>query len=217
MRLSVKKAGSVEILAKLQEAARNTDELMMRMGSYVRAVAVEKIDSGEGLAPWSEATRKKYENTGTGKITASGRVRASVAKKLDQTFRRADDFRADEARRELRAVLGGSSVKPKNKTVASLQRKLERAKQQLAKGGSINIGKRKAEKHKLLGSLGRAFSVKASSSQATITNNVPFSGVLLEGGTVGNGARLPERRYLEVSSEVRRRLANITLDHFLRR
>jgi len=214
VRIKVKKAGSVEILAKLQEAARNTDELMMRMGSYVRAVAVEKIDSGEGLAPWSEATRKKYENTGTGKITASGRVRASVAKKLDQTFRRKGN---DEARQELRAVLSGSSVKPKNKTVAALQRKLERAKQQLAKGGSVNIGKRKAEKHKLLGSLGRAFSVKASSSQATITNLVPFSGVLLTGGTVGNGARLPERRYLEVSSDVRRRLANITLDHFLRR
>jgi len=214
VRIKVKKAGSVEILAKLQEAARNTDELMMRMGSYVRAVAVEKIDSGEGLAPWSEATRKKYENTGTGKITASGRVRASVAKKLDQTFRRKGN---DEARQELRAVLGGSSITPKNKTVAALQRKLERAKQQLAKGGSVNIGKRKAEKHKLLGSLGRAFSVKASSSQATITNLVPFSGVLLTGGTVGNGARLPERRYLEVSSDVRRRLANITLDHFLRR
>ena len=106
---------------------------------------------------------------------------------------------------------------PKNKTVAALQRKLERAKQQLAKGGSVNIGKRKAEKHKLLGSLGRAFSVKASSSQATVTNNVPFSGVLLEGGTVGNGAWLPARRYLEVSSDVRRRLADITLEHFLRR
>ena len=214
MRLKVKKAGSVDLLAKLQEAARNTDELMMRMGSYVRAVSVEKIDSGDGLAPWAESTKKKYENTGTGKITASGRVRASVAKKLDQTFRRKGN---DEARRELRAVLGGSSVKPKNKTVAALQRKLERAKQQLAKGGSVNIGKRKAEKHKLLGSLGRAFSVKASSSQATVINNVPFSGVLLEGGTVGGGARLPARRYLEVSSDVRRRLADITLEHFLRR
>lgn len=214
MRIKVKKAGSVEILAKLQEAARNSDELLLRMGSYVRAVAVEKIDSGDGLAPWAESTKKKYEQTGTGKITASGRVRASVAKKLDQTFRRKGN---DEARLELRAVLGGSSVKPKNKTVAALQRKLERAKQQLAKGGSVNIGKRKAEKHKLLGSLGRAFSVKASSSQATVTNNVPFSGVLLEGGTVGKGARLPARRYLEVSSEVRRRLADITLEHFLRR
>jgi phage gpG-like protein len=214
VRLVVKKASSVDLLAKLQEAARNTDELMMRMGSYVRAVAVEKIDSGEGLAPWAESTKKKYESTGTSKITASGRVRASVAKKLDQTFRRKGN---DEARRELRAVLGGSSVKPKNKTVAALQRKLERAKQQLAKGGSVNIGKRKAEKHKLLGSLGRAFSVKASATLATVINNVPFSGVLLTGGTVGNGARLPERRFLEVSSEVRRRLANITLDHFLRR
>jgi phage gpG-like protein len=214
VRLKVKKAGSVEILAKLQEAAKNTDELMQRMGSYVRAVAVEKIDSGEGLAPWAESTKKKYESTGTSKITASGRVRASVAKKLDQTFRRRGN---DEARRELRAVLGGSSIKPKNRTVASLQRKLDRAKQQLARGGSVNIGKRKAEKHKLLGSLGRAFSVKASSSQATVINNVPFSGVLLTGGTVGNGARLPERRYLEVSSEVRRRLADITIDHFLRR
>lgn len=214
MRLKVKKAGSVDLLAKLQEAARNTDELMQRMGGYVRAVAVEKIDSGEGLAPWAESTRKKYESTGTSKITASGRVRASVAKKLDQTFRRKGN---DQARQELRAVLSGSSIKPKNKTVASLQRKLDRAKQQLAKGKAVNIGAKKAEKHKLLGSLGRAFSVKASSSQASVTNNVPFSGVLLEGGTVGNGARLPERRYLEVSSEVRRRLADITLEHFLRR
>lgn len=214
MRLKVKKAGSVEILAKLQEAAKNSDELMQRMGSYVRAVSVEKIDSGEGLAPWAESTKKKYENTGTGKITASGRVRASVAKKLDQTFRRKGN---EEARRELRAVLGGSSVKPKNKTVAALQRKLERAKQRLAKGDSIDIGKRKAEKHKLLGSLGRAFSVKSTATLATVVNNVPFSGVLLTGGTVGNGARLPERRYLEVSSEVRRRLADITLEHFLRR
>ena len=69
MRLKVKKAGSVDLLAKLQEAARNTDELMQRMGGYVRAVAVEKIDSGEGLAPWAESTRKKYESTGTSKIT----------------------------------------------------------------------------------------------------------------------------------------------------
>jgi phage gpG-like protein len=187
---------------------------MMRMGSYVRAVSVEKIDSGDGLAPWAESTKKKYENTGTGKITASGRVRASVAKKLDQTFRRKGN---DEARRELRAVLSGSSVKPKNKTVAALQRKLDRAKKQLAKGGKVNIGAKKAEKHKLLGSLGRAFSVKSTATLATIINNVLFSGVLLTGGTVGNGARLPERRFLEVSSEVRRRLANITLDHFLRR
>lgn len=214
MRLVVKKASSVDLLAKLQEAARNTDELMMRMGSYVRAVSVEKIDSGDGLAPWAESTKKKYENTGTGKITASGRVRASVAKKLDQTFRRKGN---DEARRELRAVLSGSSIKPKNKTVASLQRKLDRAKQQLATGKAVNIGAKKAEKHKLLGSLGRAFSVKASATLATVVNNVPFSGVLQEGGTVGNGARLPERRYLEVSSEVRRRLADITIDHFLRR
>ncbi len=214
MRIKVKKAGSVEILAKLQEAARNTDELLLRMGSYVRAVAVEKIDSGEGLAPWAESTKRKYEQTGTSKITASGRVRSSVAKKLDQTFRRKGN---DEARQELRAVLSGSSIKPKNKTVASLQRKLDRAKQQLAAGKAVNIGAKKAEKHKLLGSLGRAFSVKASATLATVVNNVPFSGVLQEGGTVGNGARLPERRFLEVSSEVRRRLANITLDHFLRR
>jgi phage gpG-like protein len=141
-------------------------------------------------------------------------VRSSVAKKLDQTFRRKGN---DEARRELRAVLSGSSVKPKNKTVAALQRKLDRAKKQLAKGGKVNIGAKKAEKHKLLGSLGRAFSVKSTATLATIINNVLFSGVLLTGGTVGNGARLPERRFLEVSSEVRRRLANITLDHFLRR
>jgi len=213
VRLVVKKASSVDLLAKLQEAARNTDELMMRMGSYVRAVSVEKIDSGDGLAPWAESTKKKYESTGTSKITASGRVRASVAKKLDQTFRRKGN---DEARRELRAVLGGSSIKPKNRTVGALQRKLERAKQQLAKGKAVNIGAKKAEKHKLLGSLGRAFSVKSTATLATIINNVPFSGVLQEGGTVGNGARLPERRFLEVSSEVRRRLANITLDHFLR-
>lgn len=214
MRLKVKKSGSVEILAKLQEAAKNTDELMQRMGSYVRAVAVEKIDSGDGLAPWAESTKKKYEQTGTGKITASGRVRASVAKKLDQTFRKKGN---ESARQELRAVLSGSSIKTKNKTVAALQRKLDRAKQQLAKGGKVSIGAKKAEKHKLLGSLGRAFSVKSTATLATITNNVPFSGVLQEGGTVGNGARLPERRFLEVSSEVRRRLANIALDHFLRR
>lgn len=75
-------------MPKLQEAAHNTDELMARMGSYVRAISVEKIDSGDGLAPWAESTKKKYEQTGTGKITASGRVRASVAKKLDQTFQR---------------------------------------------------------------------------------------------------------------------------------
>jgi hypothetical protein len=151
VRLKVKKAGSVDLLAKLQEAARNTNELMMRMGSYVRAVSVEKIDSGDGLAPWAESTKKKYENTGTGKITASGRVRASVAKKLDQTFRRKGN---DEARQELRAVLGGSSITPKNKTVASLQRKLERAKQQLAKGGSVNIGKRKARSTSYSAALG---------------------------------------------------------------
>jgi len=95
--------------------------------------------------------------------------------------------------------------------VNRLRRRLDAAKKKLDGGGEVNIGKRKIERTKLLGKLANAFTARLQTAAVVVENAVKWSRVHNEGGRVGNGATVPERRFLGISDEARRELADIAL------
>lgn len=213
MKVTVKRSG--ELLHNLAERAKSPKDLLKRFGGYLRAAAKEKIESGEGMAPWAESTRKKYEHTGTAKVTAQGRVRTSYARKLDQQLGRKGQH---EVRSELRRILSGKRTDDSSsRVIRTLQRRIDRANKAISEGKAVNIGKRKSETRKLLGRLGSAFTVKLNGDTSVVVENiVGYSAVQNEGGQVGNGAVLPERRFLEITQRARQWMAQTTLDYLLR-
>lgn len=213
MKVRVKRSGT--FLRDLSARASSPQELLARMGGYLRAGAKARIERGEGLAPWADSTRKKYEQQGTSKVTAHGQIRASYARKLDQYLGRKNNT---EAAGELRRLLSGARVDGSNhKVIATLQRRLDRVQRARAAGRAVNIGKRRIEKHRLLGRLADAFGMYLHGKSVTVLNKVSWSAVHNEGGTVGNNSVLPERRFLEITDKARQRFADMALDFLLGR
>lgn len=213
MQVKVKRSG--DLLHNLAERAKSPQDLLKRLGGYLRAAAKDKIESGEGMAPWAESTRQKYERTGTAKTTAQGKVRASYARRLDQQLGRKGQL---DTRSELRKILSGARAdNSSSRVIRTLQRRIDRANKAIATGKTVNIGKRKSETHKLLGRLGSLFRMQLlGRSKVLVENIAAFSAVQNEGGQVGNGAVLPERRYLEITDRARQWMAQTTLDYLLR-
>lgn len=195
------------LLHDIAGRARELRPVLRQWGAYLRAGGKAKIAAGD-FAPWAPATVAKYATTGTAAVTAQGKVRSSVAKKLDQALRRSGN---EDARQALRTLLAGGTPTTSNRAVNRLRRRLDAAKKKLDGGGEVNIGKRKIERTKLLGKLANAFTARLQSAAVVVENAVKWSRVHNEGGRVGNGATVPERRFLGISDEARRELADIAL------
>lgn len=203
---TVRRSGKV--LERLMSRATSPGAVLRQAAGYLKLEAQQKISSAEGFPPWAESTRKRYEQQGTGKITAAGNVRSSYARRLDVYLRRKG---GDEARDQLRQLLTGPKLQAGaalDPSLERLRRGLARAEEQRKRGRRVNIGKRKAEKHTMLGQLVKTWAHRMTSRTSILLRNYAgFSGVQNDGGTVGNGAEVPSRKFLEITAEARRWIA----------
>jgi hypothetical protein len=208
--LSYRFTSDTSAVRAIAERASDAKGLLRAWGAMLRSGARKTIEGGT-LAPLAPSTAAKYGGTGTSAVTAQAKVRSSYAKKLDQTLRRKG---STDARADLKRILSGDLSKGTsgNRTVDRLRRRLATAQAGLAIGAKVATGKKKIEKHKLLGKLAGAFKIKLAGVRVTVENMVRYSGVLNTGGTVGNGAVLPERRFAEITTEARAILAQMALD-----
>lgn len=213
MKIKVTRTG--DLLKRLEERARSPQQLLKQFGGYLRAGAKDKIASGEGMAPWAESTRRKYEQAGTGAVTAHGGVRTSYARNLDKFLRRKG---SSEAREELRKLFrGGRADDSQSRPIQRLQRRLDRAKKDREAGKRVNIGKRRIERHTLLGKLYATFASRLEGKTRVIVENFTgFSAAQNDGAVVGNGASIPSRKFLEITADASRWMAERTLDFLLR-
>lgn len=211
MKVRVRRRGHK--LSDIAARAGDPSAILARMGGYIKAGARARIEQAEGMAPWAQSTRKRYEQTGTSKITKHGTVRSSYATKLGQYLQRRGN---QDAVAELRSLLKGQRVSASNtKSIARLARQLERAAAK--KLSARKIGKRRVESASLLGKLPQLFAIVIGGRRAKVLNKAAFSAVHNDGGSVGNGAVVPERRFLEITTRTSARLAEIALDQLMGR
>lgn len=185
---------------------------LRRMGALLKAGVVKAMK--DNAPAKAAATLAKEAKTGTSSVTAQGKVRASYARQLAQTFKRKGDVSAAEALS--RVMAGDLSTTTGNRTVDRLRRRLQTAQAAREIGATIAIGKRRSEKNaprggKMVGAnkviLGR-LSVK-------VQNAVRYSAAHDEGGTVGNGAVLPRWDFMYIDAAGAEMCAEIALDWIL--
>lgn len=201
------------LLSDIAERAKDAKPVLKQWGALLKAAA--KRQMADLAPPLAASTLYKQQHTGTGSLTRQANVRASYAKRLDQTLKRKG---AEEARADLRKLLSGDRGSSGNKTVASLRRRLERAKRGRDMGLRVATGKTQAERTGGVrgGKMIRAWRAVARGLAVAVENLVPFSGVHDEGGRVGNGATLPAWGFTEIPERVRSELARIALDWIMK-
>lgn len=223
--------GPIKTFEGIARRAGDTKGLLHAWGGYLRKEALKRADAAEGWAPLSEAYQLKLQQTRTSSVTQLGALRKGYAGKLEGYLRGQEKkgvatAPADLA--ELRRLRAGGRVdrdqKGKkaaawggSKAVDRVRKRLAKAEDQRAKGKRATVGgdKRKAERHKLLGSVARqiVFNVDSATSVKTLSR-VPWSKVHNEGGAVGNGASVPARVFLRLDATDMAKLSDIALEHF---
>lgn len=214
--LNFRFSSDTPVVAAIAARAKDTTGLLRQWGAMLRTNARDVIAGGT-LAPLAPSTLAKYSNTGTASITAQAKVRSDYAKRLDQTLKRKG---SEDARADLKRVLSGNLSKGTsgNKTVDRLRRRLAKAQAGQEIGAKVAIGKKKSEKHKLLGKVAGAFKLHFERGlRVTVENMVAYSQVLNVGGNVGKGGKsvLPERKFLDITPQARAHMAQMALDWLL--
>lgn len=206
-----------------EEAKRFFDDIGARAGevkpvmrSWSVVVKKHVEENFRDKAPAKAAsTLKKEAATGTGSVTAQGKVRSAYAKKLQKLLERKG---TGEGARDLRRLVFGDLSAPSSSVpVERLRKRLRRAQAARAIGARVAIGKRVSERKQAGrgGRMARAFGVKLLRFGVRVINKVPFSAAHDEGGRVGNNATLPEWGFMDIDSATAERLSDLFLDWVL--
>ena len=198
------------LFAEIAERAGEAKPVLRQWGAFLKAGARQAfVDKAPPLAA---STLEKQTRTGTSAVTGHGKVRAAYAGQLDHKLRRSG---SDEARQELRRVLSGDLTRSAqgNRTVDRLRRRLAQAQAARAQGIKIATGKSIAERRggQRGGKLANAFKVDVRGLSVKVLNMARYSLIHDEGGTVGNGAKLPPWNFMQISDGGAERLADIAL------
>ncbi len=227
--------GPIKTFEGIARRAGDTKGLLHAWGGHLRKEALKRAEKAEGWAPLSEAYQLKLQQTRTSSVTQLGALRKGYASKLEGYLRGQEKkgvatAPADLAElRRLRSVVGAVIDRDQkgkkaaawggSKAVDRVRKRLAKAEDQRAKGKRATVGgdKRKAERHKLLGSVARqiVFNVVDSATSVKTLSRVPWSKVHNEGGAVGNGASVPARVFLRLDATDMAKLSKIAEDHFM--
>ena len=223
-------SGPIKSFDNIARRAGDTTGLLKRWGGYFRAKAHDRADAAEGWPGLSAATREKLEQTRTSSVTVAGEIRKSYGVKLDsylklQQAKGAATAPADIA--ELRRLRAGGRVERDakgkkaaawggSKAIDRLRKRLAKAQDQRAAGKRATVGgdKRRSERHKLLGSVARQITWSVEGNTVKALSRVPWSAVHNDGGSVGNGATVPQRNFLRIDASDKQELSKIALEHF---
>jgi len=227
----VNASGPIKSFEGIARRAADTKGLLHAWGGYLRKEALKRADAAEGWAPLSEAYQLKLQQTRTSSVTQLGALRKGYASKLEGYLRGQEKKGSATAAadlQELRRLRQGGRVDRDSagkkaaawggsKAVDRLRKRLAKAEDQRAKGKRATVGgnKRKADRHKLLGSVARqiVFRVESETTVETLSR-VPWSKVHNEGGAAGNGATEPARPFLRLDATDMAKLSDIALEHF---
>lgn len=197
------------LFREIAERAGEVKPVLRQWGAFLKAGARQAFV--DRAPPLAASTLAKQQTTGTSSVTAHGKVRASYARQLDATLKRKG---SEDARAELRRILSGDlSGRASNKTVDRLRRRLATAQKAREIGARIATGKTVAERRggQRGGKMAGAFKVIVGRLSVKVQNSARYSLVHDEGGSVGNGARLPPWHFMSISEAGAERLADIAL------
>ena len=198
------------LFREIAERAGEAKPVLRQWGAFLKAGARQAFT--DKAPPLAQSTLDKQRTTGTSAVTAQGKVRASYARQLDTVLKRKG---AEDARAELRRILSGDLTRSEsgNRTVDRLRRRLATAQKAREIGAKIATGKSVAERRGGVrgGKMAGAFKVELRGLSVRVVNSARYSLVHDEGGTVGNGARLPPWNFMSISESGAERLADIAL------
>lgn len=210
--------------AGIEARAQDTERILNRWGGYFRSEARRKIKEGN-FEPLAESTRKKLEQTRTAAVTDFGKLRKSYVANLTGYLRgrmRAGNIGAAADLAELQRLAAGGEVHEADrwvkeggttKAIARVRAQIEKARRT---GRRVGGNKRKISRHKILGRLDGSILWKIEGNTVKDLSRVPWSGVHNLGGTVGHGAVLPPRTFLEVTGKDEAALAYIVIQSLMR-
>lgn len=186
---------------------RNLKPILSRFARYKRSEIKGRFKSQE-FAPLAQSTIEHREHEHTGKFTKFGKLRAKFVE------RRAAQFRG-----KLLRTLRANDGKWLTTFTAKFEKQTERLNKQLAKQQAKPASERKigetvaerdAKKNRpILGKLSSSIEAVIDRDSVVIRSKVPWAGVHNDGGTAGHGARIPERKFLELTGEDTKELQRI--------
>lgn len=200
----------VEVLV---DALTDLRQPLRSFGAYLRAKFKEHFAAeGPGWAPLAQSTAHRMIHSYTGRITHGGRIRqtAALGRLRRQLQRDVVGGRVDISvfwalQSATRSTGGGHLGAAIRFHLQGKNRKYEPALKRLASDldrahqGKQRRSKRAITKHThLLGKLGSTIKARLDGSTLVVGSFVPWAGVHNEGGPVGHGAVVPERRFAEL-------------------
>lgn len=212
-----------QLLDGMEAGFRDWAGILREWGKYLRRKANQRFaEQGPGWPGLAESTTEGREHRFTGRITKYGKVRASYEKNRARQIK-GQILRALK-RGEGRGLKGktlGQTLGRYHQTTAALKRAAE--KQAAKKQEKRRSGKTVAEQQQnrpILGRLRSSLIAKLDGRNAIVESRAPWSSVHNEGGTVGNGAQVPERQFLVIDDEdpeELRRIAENRIEQKMRR
>lgn len=205
--------GLIRSLELMGEAAADIGKPLRKWAADKRKDAKARIESEEGMPPLSPATLEKRQRTGTSKIAKHGNIRVGYSKYLDREAARMRGLIAWSKRRYL--GLGRFAMPADIQAkVARWSKRLDNLNKQIVRAQDTEYQDRKIGKTvfdrkgtKMLPRLPGSIKtwVKAGKDgrgSAVVYSRAGIIGKIHnDGGPAGNGAQIPARRFLELTSK----------------
>lgn len=177
--------------------------------------------SAEGQAAFDQTKVARIERIRAGTYNSlRGRLRSEKKKAERRLAKTASDSKLSASRRrsvlryeaqlaELDRLAQGGQKDQKG-MARFYQRATRREERAAKKIAAVESGA-------LLGQIANSFSIEFDKTQWSMFSRIPWAGVQNDGGTVGNGAVLPARRFLEWTAERLRKFVEMANAYILKR
>lgn len=193
----------------LVDATKDINAPLRQFGKYLRNKSKQKFaNEGPGWEPLADSTKERLEHTRTGRITAQGKIRASVVPKIQRYLKTSvKDLVKQELKVKHRfnsnlelALLRKEKQERQLKTLEKLESDIEKMKAKPL--DKRRRGKKAIEKHKLLGRLASTLTAEVKNSVLVVRSKAGEIGKIHnEGGVAGHGAKIPARTFLELDDD----------------
>lgn len=230
IKLQYQQGGVTKYLELMVDSIGELRPVFVRFSPYMRA-EIDAVFSSGGQGAWPERAQggdERQQSTAAARIekikatqydSLAGAIRSSqrkVQRKIDRTpfseskitqRQRKSVARYDEQLAELVRVAAGG---PRNPTAHKvlyerIGRREQRAEKKIA---AIESGQ-------LLGRVANSFGITITKDGWAMFSSIPWAGAQNEGATVGHGARLPARTFLEWTPERITKFVELVQEHML--
>ena len=204
-------AGVVSQIEVMIGSIRNLKPILSRFARYKRGEIKDRFKS-QSFAPLAPSTVEHREHEHVGKFTKFGKLRAKFVQRRQQQY-------TGKLLRTLKKGDGkGLSAFTARHAKQSERLDKQLAKQQAKPAGERRIGVSVAERdaktnRPILGKLAGSIEAVIQKDTLEMRSRVPWAGVHNDGGTAGHGAHIPQRKFLELTSDDLTQLQAIAEDY----